>query len=94
MKLILFTCLFIAASFPFLDGVRRTRLDTVATADTFRAVGLLPHLDIHLACLPALPALDTVVFFYLVSVQRDRVKKTVDRAEGTEILAEGAVHPQ
>ena len=61
-------CLFIAASFPFLDGVCRTRLDTVTAADTFQAVGLLPHLDIHLACRPALPALDTIVFFYPVSI--------------------------
>lgn len=94
MKLILFTCLFIAASFPFLDGIRRTRLDAVPAADTFQAVGLLPHLDIHLARLVALAALDTVVFFYPVTVQRNRVKETVDRSEGAEILAEGAVYPQ
>lgn len=93
MKLILFMCLFIAASFPFLDGVRRTRLNAVPAADTFQAVGLLPHLDIHPARLVALAALDTVVFFYPVSVQRDRVKETVDRSEGAEILAERTVHP-
>ena len=82
-----------ATSFSSADCLRRTRLHAVSAANTFQAVRLLPYLDIHLAGLLAFSTFGTCALIDLISVQRHRIKETVDSAQRSQILAEGPVNP-
>ena len=65
----------------------------VAAADTFWAVGIFPHFDVHLADPLALPAFGTGIFFYLIAVQCNWVKCTVGCSQRADIFAERSVEP-
>ena len=64
----------------------------VSAADTLRAVGRLPHPDVHFAHLLAGAALDTG-FFLLSGTDRERnwIKESVNGSQRAHIFAEGPV---
>ena len=75
-----------------INGMMRTGAPAIAAADAFRAVRCLPDGNIQLAGVLTSTALGTFFRVDAETIQCDRVKEAVDRAERTQIAAERTVH--
>jgi len=80
-----------AAQLPSGKRLWPARGNTVAAADTFHAVGILPHLNIHLAGSLTGIAVRTFSLIDAEAVKGDGIEQTVDRTEGTEVFAKRPV---
>ena len=67
---------------------------TVSAADTLGAVRRPGRIHTHAAGRGAFSAVNAFGAVQLQSMERYAVEKTVDRAEGTQIFAEGTPHDQ
>ena len=75
-----------------INGMMRTGAPAIAAADAFRAVRCLPDGNIQLAGVLTSATLGTFFRVDAETIQCDRVKEAVDRAERTQIAAERTVH--
>lgn len=62
--------------------------------DTLRAVRLLPDRYIHFTHFLTLPAFCTLPLPHLITIQRNRVKQTVNCSKRADIFTERTVYPQ
>ena len=74
-----------------MDGVMRTCTHAVSAADTLHAVGLFENSDVHLAAALTGAAFRTAVLINTEPVCCNRIKKSVEAAQRTQIFAERAI---